>query len=171
MLIVGDILNRKAKRLYFSIKVSPLQCQEIWWLPTFIFTWMVSSSASPIKELLIPILLNLFFLLNMHSLILCVIYTTLKVKMPTKSLKEFHEKSPALRKEEKEDKISYLSNLLHLKCSVVQVGYFLISLEQHCFYGLIPGHRRNRMENNIAGFRISEGKSWHGGVLFAITWP
>lgn len=89
-MLVGDMVNEKQKGLAYSIQSFLCNAGSlVGYLFPFIFTWIGISNIA--EEGVIPDSVIYSFYIGAAILILCVLYTTLKVKeMPPKEYAEFH---------------------------------------------------------------------------------
>ena len=98
-MLVGDMVNEKQKGLAYSIQSFLCNAGSlVGYLFPFIFTWIGISNIA--DKGTVPDSVIYSFYIGAAILILCVIYTTLKVKeMPPKEFEEFHGITAAEKKE------------------------------------------------------------------------
>lgn len=109
-MLVGDMVNERQKGLAYSIQSFLCNAGSlVGYLFPFIFTWIGISNIA--EEGVIPDSVIYSFYIGAAILILCVIYTTTKVKeMPPKEYAEFHHIQEKTEKKEKSDFITLLRN-------------------------------------------------------------
>lgn len=108
-MLVGDMVNEKQKGLAYSIQSFLCNAGSlVGYLFPFIFTMIGVQNVAP--QGMIPDAVIYSFYIGAAILILCVIYTTVKVKeMPPRQFEEFH----GITVEEKKQKSDVISLLLH----------------------------------------------------------
>ncbi len=108
-MLVGDMVNEKQKGLAYSIQSFLCNAGSlVGYLFPFIFTWIGISNIA--DKGMVPDSVIYSFYVGAAILILCVIYTTIKVKeMPPKEFDEFH----GITAEEKKEKADFFSLLKH----------------------------------------------------------
>ena len=145
-MLVGDMVNEKQKGLAYSIQSFLCNAGSLMgYLFPFIFTFIGISNTA--DKGTVPDSVIYSFYIGAAILILCVIYTTVKVKeMPPKEFEEFHGIT-ADEKKEKADFISLLKHAPKVFWTVGLVQFFLlgrlhvhVDLHQrcHCRHGV--GH-------------------------------
>lgn len=154
-MLVGDMVNEKQKGLAYSIQSFLCNAGSlVGYLFPFIFTWIGISNIA--DKGTVPDSVIYSFYIGAAILILCVIYTTLKVKeMPPKEFEEFHGITAA----EKKEKTNFFYLLKHAPKVFWTVGlvqFFCWAAFMYMWTYTNGSHRRNRMEyNRRTGFRIS----------------
>lgn len=118
-MLVGDMVNEKQKGLAYSIQSFLCNAGSLaGYLFPFIFALIGISNVAP--EGVIPDSVIFSFYIGAAILILCVIYTTIKVKeMPPKEYAEYHGINP---EEEKNEKINMLKLLVKAPKAFWTVG-------------------------------------------------
>lgn len=118
-MLVGDMVNEKQKGLAYSIQSFLCNAGSLaGYLFPFIFALIGISNVAP--EGVIPDSVIYSFYIGAAILILCVIYTTIKVKeMPPKEYAEYHGINP---EEEKNEKINMLKLLVKAPKAFWTVG-------------------------------------------------
>ena len=108
-MLVGDMVNEKQKGLAYSIQSFLCNAGSlVGYLFPFIFTWIGISNIA--DKGTVPDSVIYSFYIGAAILILCVIYTTVKVKeMPPKEFEEFH----GITADEKKEKSNFLHLLKH----------------------------------------------------------
>lgn len=108
-MLVGDMVNEKQKGLAYSIQSFLCNAGSlVGYLFPFVFTWIGISNIA--DKGMIPDSVIYSFYIGAAILILCVIYTTVKVKeMPPKEFEEFH----GITAGEKQEKTDFFSLLRH----------------------------------------------------------
>lgn len=108
-MLVGDMVNEKQKGLAYSIQSFLCNAGSlVGYLFPFIFTWIGISNIA--DKGMVPDSVIYSFYIGAAILILCVIYTTVKVKeMPPKEFEEFH----GITAGEKQEKTDFFSLLRH----------------------------------------------------------
>lgn len=119
-MLVGDMVNEKQKGLAYSIQSFLCNAGSlVGYLFPFIFTWIGISNIA--AEGVIPDSVIYSFYVGAAILILCVVYTTVKVKeLPPKEYAEFHhiQENPTKR----EEKSNFVSLLRHAPGTFWTVG-------------------------------------------------
>ncbi|MGG6546319.1 UNVERIFIED_CONTAM: MFS transporter, partial [Prevotella sp. 15_C9] len=107
-MMVGDMVNEKQKGLAYSIQSFLCNAGSlVGFLFPFIFTWIGISNIAP--QGVVPDSVIYSFYIGAAILILCVIYTTVKVKeMPPAEYAEYH----GITEEEKKEKINMVKLLV-----------------------------------------------------------
>ena len=107
-MLVGDMVNEKQKGLAYSIQSFLCNAGSLaGYLFPFIFALIGISNVAP--EGVIPDSVIFSFYIGAAILILCVIYTTIKVKeMPPKEYAEYHGINPEEEKNEKTNMLKFL---------------------------------------------------------------
>ena len=107
-MLVGDMVNEKQKGLAYSIQSFLCNAGSLaGYLFPFIFAFIGISNVAP--EGVIPDSVIFSFYIGAAILILCVIYTTIKVKeMPPKEYAEYHGINPEEEKNEKTNMLKLL---------------------------------------------------------------
>lgn len=122
-MLVGDMVNEKQKGLAYSIQSFLCNAGSlVGYLFPFIFTWVGISNIA--DKGTVPDSVIYSFYIGAAILILCVIYTTLKVKeMPPKEFESFHGITSA-EKKEKTDFVSLLKHAPKVFWTVGLVQFF-----------------------------------------------
>lgn len=134
-MLVGDMVNEKQKGLAYSIQSFLSNAGSlVGYLFPFIFTFIGINNTA--EKGLIPDSVIYSFYIGAAILILCSLYTSIKVKeMPPKKFEEFHRISTT-QKKEKSDFISLLKNAPKVFWTI---GLVQFSHGQHsCTCGLTP---------------------------------
>jgi len=115
---VGDMVNEKQKGLAYSIQSFLCNAGSlVGFLFPFIFTWIGISNIAP--QGVVPDSVIYSFYIGAAILILCVIYTTVKVKeMPPAEYAEYH----GITEEEKKEKINMVKLLVKAPKAFWTVG-------------------------------------------------
>lgn len=108
-MLVGDMVNEKQKGLAYSIQSFLCNAGSLMgYMFPFIFTWIGISNIA--EKGIVPDSVIYSFYIGAAILMLCVIYTMLKVKeMPPKEFEAFH----GITADEKNEKTDFLSLLKH----------------------------------------------------------
>ena len=148
-MLVGDMVNEKQKGLAYSIQSFLCNAGSlVGYLFPFIFTWIGISNIA--DKGTVPDSVIYSFYIGAAILILCVIYTTLKVKeMPPKEFEEFHGITAAEKKEK--------TNFFYLLKHAPKVFW--------CTNGAIAETVWNTTDVQASGYQ--EAGNWVG-VLFAV---
>lgn len=117
-MMVGDMVNEKQKGLAYSIQSFLCNAGSlVGFLFPFIFTWIGISNIAP--QGVVPDSAIYSFYIGAAILILCVIYTTVKVKeMPPAEYAEYH----GITEEEKKEKINMVKLLVKAPKAFWTVG-------------------------------------------------
>lgn len=117
-MMVGDMVNEKQKGLAYSIQSFLCNAGSLaGYLFPFIFTWIGISNIAPTGQ--IPDSVIYSFYIGAAILILCVIYTTVKVKeIPPKEYAEYH----GITKEANEEKVNIFKLLIKAPKAFWTVG-------------------------------------------------
>ena len=161
-MLVGDMVNEKQKGLAYSIQSFLCNAGSlVGYLFPFIFTWIGISNTVPDSVIY-------SFYIGAAILILCVIYTTLKVKeMPPKEFEEFHGITAA----EKKEKTNFFYLLKHAPKVFWTVGLVQFFCWAAFMYmwtytnGAIAETVWNTTDVQASGYQ--EAGNWVG-VLFAV---
>lgn len=118
-MLVGDMVNEKQKSLAYSIQSFLCNAGSLaGYVFPFIFTWIGISNVAP--EGVVPDSVVYSFYIGAAILILCVVYTMMRVKeMPPKEYAEFHEIKVT---EEKRQSHSWLTLLRKAPTAFWSVG-------------------------------------------------
>lgn len=108
-MLVGDMVNEKQKGLAYSIQSFLCNAGSlVGYMFPFLFTWIGISNVA--DKGTVPDSVIYSFYIGAAILILCVLYTTSKVKeMPPKEFEEFH----GITSDEKKEKTDFFSLLKH----------------------------------------------------------
>ncbi|MDR0799526.1 MAG: MFS transporter, partial [Dysgonamonadaceae bacterium] len=123
-MLVGDMVNEKQKRFAYSIQSFLCNAGSvIGFIFPFLFTWIgISNVANPG---IVPDSVIYSFYVGAAILILCVIYTVIKVKeMPPREYAQFHGIAEKPEKKEKADFITLLKNAPKVFWTVGLVQFF-----------------------------------------------
>lgn len=166
-MLVGDMVNKKQKGLAYSIQSFLCNAGSlIGYLFPFIFTW-IGISNEAVKGM-IPNSVIYSFYIGAAVLILCVIYTTVKVKeMPPKEFEEFHEIT-AIEKHETNSFITLLKNAPKVFWTVGLVQFFCWSAFMYMWTytnGAIADTVWKTKDVGSTGYQ--DAGNWVG-VLFAV---
>lgn len=117
-MMVGDMVNEKQKGLAYSIQSFLCNAGSlVGYLFPLIFTMIGVSNVAP--QGMVPDAVIYSFYIGAAILILCVLYTTVKVKeMPPKEYEEFH----GITSEEKRGKSDFITLLIHAPKTFWTVG-------------------------------------------------
>ena len=166
-MLVGDLVNEKQKGLAYSIQSFLCNAGSlVGYLFPYIFTAVgISNIAAPG---IIPDSVIYSFYIGAAILILCVIYTSAKVKeMPPKEFEEFHGITAA-EKTQKADFISLLKNAPKVFWTVGLVQFFSWAAFMYMWTytnGAIADNVWGTSDTGSAGYQ--EAGNWVG-VLFAV---
>lgn len=166
-MLVGDLVNEKQKGLAYSIQSFLCNAGSlVGYLFPYIFTAIgISNIAAPG---IIPDSVIYSFYIGAAILILCVIYTSAKVKeMPPKEFEEFHGITAA-EKTQKADFISLLKNAPKVFWTVGLVQFFSWAAFMYMWTytnGAIADNVWGTSDTGSAGYQ--EAGNWVG-VLFAV---
>lgn len=108
-MLVGDMVNEKQKGLAYSIQSFLCNAGSLMgYLFPFLFTWIGINNVA--AKGTVPDSVIYSFYIGSAILMLCVIYTSVKVKeMPPKEFEEFH----GITADEKQEKTDFISLLKH----------------------------------------------------------
>ena len=117
-MMVGDMVNEKQKGLAYSIQSFLCNAGSLaGYLFPFIFTWIGISNIAPTGQISDSVIYS--FYIGAAILILCVIYTTVKVKeIPPKEYAEYH----GITKEANEEKVNIFKLLIKAPKAFWTVG-------------------------------------------------
>lgn len=117
-MMVGDMVNEKQKGLAYSIQSFLCNAGSlVGYLFPFVFAWIGISNVAPLG--VIPDSVIYSFYIGAAILILCVIYTSVKVKeMPPKEYAEYH----GISAEEEQEKVNMLKLLIKAPKAFWTVG-------------------------------------------------
>lgn len=117
-MLVGDMVNEQQKAKAFSIQSFLCNAGSlVGYLFPFIFTWWGVSNVA--EEGVVPDSVIYSFYIGSAILILCVLYTSLKVReMPPAEFEEFH----GITAEEKTEKTDFISLLVHAPKTFWTIG-------------------------------------------------
>ena len=166
-MLVGDLVNEKQKGLAYSIQSFLCNAGSlVGYLFPFIFTFFGISNIA--EKGMIPDSVIYSFYIGAAILILCVIYTTVKVKeMPPKEFEEFHGITAA----EKKQKTDFISLLVHAPKVFWTVG--LVQFFSWAAFMYMWTYTNGAIADNVwgttntASAEYQEAGNWVG-VLFAI---
>lgn len=166
-MLVGDMVNEKQKGLAYSIQSFLCNAGSlVGYLFPFIFTWIGISNIA--DKGTVPDSVIYSFYIGATILILCVIYTTVKVKeMPPKEFEEFHGIT-ADEKKAKADFFSLLKNAPKVFWTVGLVQFFCWAAFMYMWTytnGAIADTVWNTTDVEASGYQ--EAGNWVG-VLFAV---
>ena len=166
-MLVGDMVNEKQKGLAYSIQSFLCNAGSlVGYLFPFIFTWIGISNVA--DKGTVPNSVIYSFYIGAAILILCVIYTVVKVKeMPPKEFDEFHGIT-ADEKKEKSDMFSLLRHAPKVFWTVGLVQFFSWAAFMYMWTytnGAIADTVWNTVDTQDAGYQ--EAGNWVG-ILFAI---
>ena len=144
-MMVGDMVNEEQKTKAYSIQ--SLLCNAgslVGYLFPYIFTWLGVKSIAPEGQ--VPDSVTWSFYIGAAILILCVLFTGVKVKeMNPQEYAEFHGIEPA-KKEEKKEKTNIFKLLVKAPAAFWQIGL----VQFFCWFAFLY------MWNNTTG-AIAEG--------------
>jgi maltose/moltooligosaccharide transporter len=166
-MMVGDMVNEKQKGLAYSIQSFLCNAGSlVGYLFPFIFTWVGISNIA--EQGTVPDSVIYSFYIGAAILIMCVIYTTAKVKeMPPKEYAEYH----GITETEEKQKSDYVSLLRHAPSTFWTVGLVQFFSWAAFMYmwtytnGAIADTVWNTTDAHSAGYQ--EAGNWVG-VLFAV---
>lgn len=166
-MLVGDLVNEKQKGLAYSIQSFLCNAGSlVGYLFPFIFTAIGISNIA--EKGTVPDSVIYSFYIGAAILILCVIYTTIKVKeMPPKEFEEFHGITTA-EKNEKSDFISLLKHAPKVFWTVGLVQFFCWAAFMYMWTytnGAIADTVWGTKDVTSSGYQ--EAGNWVG-VLFAV---
>ena len=166
-MMVGDLVNEKQKGLAYSIQSFLCNAGSlVGYLFPFIFTFIGISNVA--KKGMVPDSVIYSFYIGATILILCVIYTTMKVKeMPPKEFEEFHGITAA-EKKEKTDFLYLLKNAPKVFWTVGLVQFFSWAAFMYMWTYTNGAIASNVWGTpNTASAEYQEAGNWVG-VLFAV---
>ncbi len=166
-MLVGDMVNEKQKGLAYSIQSFLCNAGSLMgYLFPFLFTWIGINNVA--AKGTVPDSVIYSFYIGSAILMLCVIYTSVKVKeMPPKEFEEFHGIT-ADEKQEKTDFISLLKHAPKVFWTVGLVQFFSWAAFMYMWTytnGAIADTVWNTTNVQNAGYQ--EAGNWVG-VLFAV---
>lgn len=168
-MLVGDMVNEKQKAKAYSIQSFLCNAGSlVGYLFPFIFTWIGISNVA--AEGVIPDSVKYSFYVGAAILILCVLFTTLKVKeMPPKEYAEFHGIDPTKKKEKGSGNwIKLLKNAPNAFWTVGLVQFFCWAAFMYMWTytnGAIADTVWNTNDVTSEGYQVAG--NWVG-VLFAV---
>lgn len=168
-MLVGDMVNEKQKAKAYSIQSFLCNAGSlVGYLFPFIFTWIGISNIA--AEGVIPDSVKYSFYVGAAILILCVLFTTLKVKeMPPKEYAEFHGIDPTKKKEKGSGNwIKLLKNAPNAFWTVGLVQFFCWAAFMYMWTytnGAIADTVWNTNDVTSEGYQVAG--NWVG-VLFAV---
>ena len=121
-MLVGDMVNEEQKGQAYSIQSFLCNAGSlVGYVFPFLFAWLGIANTAPEGQ--VPDTVKYAFYIGSAILILCVLFTTLKVKeMPPKEYAEFHGIDPARQEEEKNNEPGLLKLLVHAPRTFWTVG-------------------------------------------------
>ena len=166
-MLVGDMVNEKQKGLAYSIQSFLCNAGSLMgYLFPFLFTWIGINNVA--AKGTVPDSVIYSFYIGSAILMLCVIYTSVKVKeMPPKEFEEFHGIT-ADEKQEKTDFISLLKHAPKVFWTVGLVQFFSWAAFMYMWTytnGAIADTVWNTTNVQNAGYH--EAGNWVG-ILFAV---
>lgn len=166
-MLVGDMVNEKQKGLAYSIQSFLCNAGSlVGYMFPFIFTWIGISNIA--EKGTIPDSVIYSFYIGAAILILCVLYTTAKVKeMPPKEFEAFHGITSA-EKKEKTDFLSLLKHAPKVFWTVGLVQFFCWAAFMYMWTytnGAIADTVWSTTDAHSEGYQIAG--NWVG-VLFAV---
>jgi maltose/moltooligosaccharide transporter len=166
-MLVGDMVNEKQKGLAYSIQSFLCNAGSLMgYLFPFLFTWIGINNVA--AKGTVPDSVIYSFYIGSAILMLCIIYTSVKVKeMPPKEFEEFHGIT-ADEKQEKTDFISLLKHAPKVFWTVGLVQFFSWAAFMYMWTytnGAIADTVWNTTNVQNAGYQ--EAGNWVG-VLFAV---
>lgn len=168
-MLVGDMVNEKQKAKAYSIQSFLCNAGSlVGYLFPFIFTWIGISNVAAGGE--IPDSVKYSFYVGAAILILCVLFTTFKVKeMPPKEYAEFHGIDPTKKKEKGSGNwIKLLKNAPNAFWTVGLVQFFCWAAFMYMWTytnGAIADTVWNTNDVTSEGYQVAG--NWVG-VLFAV---
>lgn len=168
-MLVGDMVNEKQKAKAYSIQSFLCNAGSlVGYLFPFIFTWIGISNVA--AEGVIPDSVKYSFYVGAAILILCVLFTTFKVKeMPPKEYAEFHGIDPTKKKEKGSGNwIKLLKNAPNAFWTVGLVQFFCWAAFMYMWTytnGAIADTVWNTNDVTSEGYQVAG--NWVG-VLFAV---
>lgn len=166
-MLVGDMVNEKQKGLAYSIQSFLCNAGSlVGYLFPFLFTFIGVQNVAP--KGMIPDAVIYSFYIGAVILILCVIYTTVKVKeMPPKEFEEFHGIT-AEEKKEKSDFITLLRHAPKVFWTVGLVQFFCWAAFMYMWTYTNGAIAHTVWETtDVSGSGYQEAGNWVG-VLFAV---
>ena len=166
-MLVGDLVNEKQKGLAYSIQSFLCNAGSlVGYLFPFIFTWIGISNIA--EKGTIPDSVIYSFYVGATILILCVIYTMIKVKeMPPCEFESFHGIT-ATEKQEKTDFITLLKQAPKVFWSVGLVQFFCWAAFMYMWTYTNGGIAETVWDTrNVQSSGYQEAGNWVG-VLFAV---
>ena len=166
-MLVGDMVNEKQKGLAYSIQSFLSNAGSlVGYLFPFIFTFIGINNTA--EKGLIPDSVIYSFYIGAAILILCSLYTNIKVKeMPPKKFEEFHRIS-TIQKKEKSDFISLLKNAPKVFWTIGLVQFFSWAAFMYMWTytnGAIAANVWGVIDTSSAAYQ--EAGNWVG-VVFAV---
>ena len=166
-MLVGDMVNEKQKGLAYSIQSFLSNAGSlVGYLFPFIFTFIGINNTA--EKGLIPDSVIYSFYIGAAILILCSLYTSIKVKeMPPKKFEEFHRIS-TIQKKEKSDFISLLKNAPKVFWTIGLVQFFSWAAFMYMWTytnGAIAANVWGVTDTSSAAYQ--EAGNWVG-VVFAV---
>lgn len=166
-MLVGDMVNEKQKGLAYSIQSFLSNAGSlVGYLFPFIFTFIGINNTA--EKGLIPDSVIYSFYIGAAILILCSLYTSIKVKeMPPKKFEEFHRIS-TIQKKEKSDFISLLKNAPKVFWTIGLVQFFSWAAFMYMWTytnGAIASNVWGITDTSSAAYQ--EAGNWVG-VVFAV---
>ena len=166
-MLVGDMVNEKQKGLAYSIQSFLSNSGNlVGYLFPFIFTFIGINNTA--EKGLIPDSVIYSFYIGAAILILCSLYTSIKVKeMPPKKFEEFHRIS-TIQKKEKSDFISLLKNAPKVFWTIGLVQFFSWAAFMYMWTytnGAIASNVWGVTDTSSAAYQ--EAGNWVG-VVFAV---
>lgn len=166
-MLVGDMVNEKQKGLAYSIQSFLSNAGSLMgYLFPFLFTWIGINNVA--AKGTVPDSVIYSFYIGSAILMLCVIYTSVKVKeMPPKEFEEFH----GITADEKQEKTDFISLLKHAPKAFWTVGLVQFFSWAAFMYmwtytnGAIADTVWNTTNVQNAGYQ--EAGNWVG-ILFAV---
>ena len=167
-MLVGDMVNEKQKGFAYSIQSFLCNAGSVvGFLFPFIFTWIGISNIAP--EGVVPNSVIYSFYIGSAILILCVIYTVVKVKeMPPHEYAQYHGIEEKPEKKEKSDFITLLRKAPSVFWTVGLVQFFCWAAFMYMWTytnGAIADNVWGTTDPNSAAYQ--EAGNWVG-VLFAV---
>lgn len=166
-MLVGDMVNEKQKGLAYSIQSFLSNAGSlVGYLFPFIFTFIGINNTA--EKGLIPDSVIYSFYIGAAILILCSLYTSIKVKeMPPKKFEEFH-RITTIQKKEKSDFISLLKNAPIVFWTIGLVQFFSWAAFMYMWTytnGAIAANVWGVTDTSSAAYQ--EAGNWVG-VIFAV---
>lgn len=166
-MLVGDMVNEKQKGLAYSIQSFLCNAGSLMgYLFPFLFTWIGINNVA--AKGTVPDSVIYSFYIGSAILMLCIIYTSVKVKeMPPKEFEEFH----GITADEKQEKTDFISLLKHAPKAFWTVGLVQFFSWAAFMYmwtytnGAIADTVWNTTNVQNAGYQ--EAGNWVG-ILFAV---